>query len=50
MRGEGALAQVIQDQFELYRRRFGLPEQAPELSIASFRRPVPVQQRLFDEK
>jgi DNA repair photolyase len=48
MKGEGPLAQMIHDQFRIHRRRVGLQEQAPELSIESFRRPGPVQRRLFE--
>jgi DNA repair photolyase len=39
MRGEGIYAEQISQMFEVSRRKAGLEENAPELSIAAFRRP-----------
>ena len=47
MRGEGEIAQTIGRLFQLARRRAGLQQGCPELSVAAFRRPGPVQKLLF---
>ncbi len=39
MRGEGIFADQIERMFEVARRKEGFPEDAPEMSAASFRRP-----------
>ncbi len=39
MRGEGIFADQISQMFHVARRKVGLPEDGPELSVASFRRP-----------
>ncbi len=39
MRGEGIFADQISQMFHVARRKAGLPEDGPELSVASFRRP-----------
>ena len=39
MRGEGIFADQIHLLFQVARRRSGIPEEGPELSIAAFRRP-----------
>jgi DNA repair photolyase len=39
MRGEGVFADQISQMFHVARRKVGLPEDGPELSTASFRRP-----------
>jgi DNA repair photolyase len=39
MRGEGIFAEQISQMFHVARRKAGLDEEAPELSVASFRRP-----------
>jgi DNA repair photolyase len=39
MRGEGIFAEQISQMFRVARRRAGIPDSGPELSIASFRRP-----------
>jgi DNA repair photolyase len=46
MRGEGIFADQISKMFHIARRRAGLPEAGPELSIASFRRPTAPQMEL----
>jgi DNA repair photolyase len=43
MRGEGIFADQISQMFHVARRKVGLPEHGPELSIAAFRRPEGVQ-------
>ncbi len=48
MKGEGAFAQAIHNQFQVYRQRFGLAPHPPELSTEEFRVPGPVQRSLFD--
>jgi DNA repair photolyase len=40
MRGEGVFADLISDVFHLARRKAGLPEKAPKLSVAAFRSPA----------
>ena len=40
MRGEGIFADQISQMFHVARRKAGLPEDGPDLSIASFRRPT----------
>jgi len=40
MRGEGIFADQISQMFQVARRRVGIPEDGPELSAASFRRPT----------
>ena len=40
MRGEGIFAEQISQMFRVGRRRSGIPDSGPELSIASFRRPA----------
>jgi DNA repair photolyase len=47
MRGEGVLADAIDDLFALGCRKAGIGERGPELSTASFQRPG-VQRSLFD--
>jgi DNA repair photolyase len=39
MRGEGLFADQIHQMFEVARRKVGIPEDGPELSVAAFRRP-----------
>ena len=39
MQGEGIFAEQISRMFHVARRRVGLPEDGPELSVAAFRRP-----------
>jgi len=39
MRGEGIFAEQIAQMFQIARRRVGIPDEGPELSIAHFRRP-----------
>lgn len=39
MRGEGIFAEQIHRMFEVARRKAGIPENSPELSVAAFRRP-----------
>jgi DNA repair photolyase len=39
MRGEGLFAEQIAQMFQIARRRVGIPDEGPELSIAHFRRP-----------
>jgi DNA repair photolyase len=39
MRGEGIFAEQISRMFHVARRKVGLPEEAPELSVAAFKRP-----------
>ncbi|HTL58469.1 MAG TPA: PA0069 family radical SAM protein [Candidatus Limnocylindrales bacterium] len=46
MRGEGIFADQISRMFRVARRKAGLPEDAPELSTAAFRRPEQAQLRL----
>jgi DNA repair photolyase len=48
MRGEGIWAEQIETLFDVARRKAGLAEHAPELSIAAFRRPGGRQMRLFE--
>ena len=50
-RGEGAFADQIAQLFEMGRRRAGIPDERPPLSIAHFRRPPDAgssQLALFD--
>ncbi len=44
MRGEGLFADQIRATFQTFKRRYGLDQPFPELSIASFRRPGAVEQ------
>jgi hypothetical protein len=46
MRREGIFADQISQMFEIVRRKVGIPEQGPELSITAFRRPGVAQMRL----
>jgi hypothetical protein len=46
MRGEGIFADQIAQMFKVARRRAGIPEEAPELSVADFRRPEGAQLEL----
>ena len=39
MRGEGIFAEQIAQMFEIARRRAGIPDDAPAMSVADFRRP-----------
>ena len=48
MKGEGILAQSINDMFTLACRKAGIGGRGPTLSIASFRRPGETQQLLFE--
>jgi DNA repair photolyase len=48
MSGEGLFADQIRDLFAAGCRRAGIPDRGPQLSTASFRRPGPRQQTLFD--
>jgi DNA repair photolyase len=48
MRGSGPLAQLIGDQFRLYRTRHGLTDGWPTFSTAAFRSPHGRQQSIFD--
>ena len=43
MRGEGIFADQLHQMFEVARRKAGLPEDGPQLSIAAFRRPEGAQ-------
>jgi DNA repair photolyase len=43
MRGEGIFADQISQMFHVARRKVGLPDDGPELSIAAFRRPEGTQ-------
>jgi DNA repair photolyase len=43
MRGEGIFADQISQMFHVARRKAGIPEDGPELSIAAFRRPEGLQ-------
>jgi len=47
MRGEGIFAEQISQMFHVARRKAGLPEDGPELSIAAFRRPGGAQMMLL---
>jgi DNA repair photolyase len=47
MRGNGIFADQIRQMFEVARRRAGLSEDGPELSMASFRRPQGSQLELI---
>jgi DNA repair photolyase len=49
MRGEGELARVLKNMFELARRQAGIGDHGPELSTKSFRR-AGKQPLLFDEE
>jgi DNA repair photolyase len=49
MRGQGPIADQIHQLFSATCVRLGITERGPELSIAAFRRPGPVQLALFDE-
>ena len=46
MSGEGIFAEQISQMFEVARRKVGLPEERPELSISAFRRPAGAQLEL----
>lgn len=46
MRGEGIFAEQIAQMFQIARRRVGIPEAGPELSVAHFRRPGGQQMEL----
>lgn len=46
MSGQGIFAEQIHQMFEVARRKAGIPEDGPELSIAAFRRPEGAQLRL----
>jgi DNA repair photolyase len=46
MRGEGIFAEQISQMFHVARRKVGLPEDGPELSVAAFRRSEARQLRL----
>jgi DNA repair photolyase len=48
MKGEGVFAEMIREMFQLAKRKVGITQRAPELSIASFRRAGDGQGRLFD--
>jgi DNA repair photolyase len=48
MRGQGALADLINDMFHLARRRAGIDRGGPDLSTAAFRIPGGTQRLLFD--
>lgn len=49
MRGRGAIAQSIHDQFTLHRRRLGLDHDSPTLCASAFRRPsIDGQMSLFE--
>jgi hypothetical protein len=39
MRGEGIFADQISQMFQVARRRVGIPDESPDISIAHFRRP-----------
>jgi len=47
MRGEGIFADQISQMFKVARRRVGIPENMPELSINAFRRPAGSQLEFF---
>ena len=46
MRGRGIFAEQITQMFHIARRKVGLPEDRPELSVAAFRRPTGAQLEL----
>jgi DNA repair photolyase len=46
MRGEGIFAERISQMFHVGRRKVGMPEDGPELSVAAFRRSEARQLRL----
>jgi DNA repair photolyase len=48
MRGDGPIADMVRNMFLVHRARLGLDEHGPELSTASFRRPGPAQQLMFE--
>ena len=47
MRGEGIFAEQISKMFDVARRKAGIPEDGPDVSTASFRRPSRGQMDLF---
>ena len=48
MTGTGPFAQQIGGLFKIARRKAGIPTRGPQLSTASFRRPIEGQLELFD--
>lgn len=46
MRGEGVLAQQLEQLFTIQARRWGLDRRMPELSSAHFQRPAPLEKQL----
>lgn len=48
MTGQGVIAEQISSLFRIARRKAGIPECGPRLSVAAFRRPTPGQLELFD--
>lgn len=48
MRGEGVMARAIREVFQLHRRKYGLDQGFPKLSVAAFRRPPGPQLQLFE--
>ena len=48
MTGQGVIAEQVQSLFRIARRKAGIPERGPRLSLAGFRRPVEGQLELFD--
>ncbi len=46
MTGEGIFAEQIERMFDVARRKVGIPERGPELSVSSFRRPAGAQMEL----
>ena len=48
MTGQGVIAEQVQSLFRIARRKAGIPERGPRLSLAGFRRPTAGQLELFD--
>ena len=48
MRGDGPIADLVRDMFQLHRTRLGLDDHGPELSTDSFRRPGLSQRLMFE--
>jgi DNA repair photolyase len=48
MKGEGVFAAMMQDIFQMGRRKAGIGESGPNLSTAAFRRPGGTQRLLFE--
>jgi DNA repair photolyase len=48
MKGQGVFADMIREMFRLASRKAGVTKRSPELSTASFRRPIDAQRSLFE--